>query len=99
MLACNTSLSTAIPTQQSQPWHSESYKDIILDKTNRLYDIIVKHFTNTIMDNAVGASYSYSSLSATFPNLSNQRDMDRMDSESFRQNKSDIAEWFNKSLR
>jgi hypothetical protein len=44
------------------------------------------------MDNAVGASYSYSSLSATFPNLSNQRDMDRMDSESFRQNKSDIAE-------
>jgi len=60
---------------------------MILDKTNRFYDIIVKHFTNTIMDNAVGASYSYSSFSFTFPILSDQRDMDRMDLESFRQNK------------
>ena len=47
---------------------------MILDEDNRLYDLLVKHFTNTIMDNAVGAS-SNSSLSSTFP-LSNQCDME-----------------------
>jgi hypothetical protein len=53
----------------------------------------VKHFTNTIMDNAVGASSSNSSLSSTFP-LSNQCDMDRKEeeSESFHQSKGDISD-------
>jgi hypothetical protein len=52
----------------------------------------VKHFTNTIMDNAVGASSSNSSLSSTLP-LSNQCDMDRKEeeSESFHQGKDDIS--------
>ena len=45
--------------------HIESYKDMILNEDNRLYDLLVKHFTNTIMDNAVGASSSNSSLSST----------------------------------
>jgi hypothetical protein len=45
------------------------------------------------MDNAVGVSSFTSSLSSTFPNLFNQRDMHRMDnSESFRQNKANIAD-------
>jgi hypothetical protein len=49
---------------------------MILDEANRLYDILVKHFTTTIMDIAVGSSSNYS-LSSTFPKLSNQCDMDR----------------------
>ena len=65
-------------------------------KINRLYDLLVKHFTNTIMDNAVGVSSSAnSSLSyiifSTLP-LSNQCDMDRKveESESFHQSRGDI---------
>ena len=48
---------------------------MILDEDNRLYDLLVKHFTNTIMHNAIGASSYNSSLSSTFP-LSNQCDME-----------------------
>jgi hypothetical protein len=44
-----------------------------------LYDKLLNHFTNGIMDNAIGVSSFNSSLSSTFPNLSNQLDMDRMD--------------------
>jgi len=52
---------------------------MILDESKRLYDRLLKHFTNSIMDNAVDVSSFNSSLSSTFPNLSNQHDMDRMD--------------------
>ena len=38
---------------------------MILNEDNRLYDLLVKHFINTIMDIAVGASSSNSSLSST----------------------------------
>ena len=65
---------------------------MILNEDNRLYDLLVKHFTNTIMDIAVGASSSSnSSLSSTLP-LSDQCDMDRKEeeSESFHQSEGDI---------
>ena len=39
---------------------------MILNEDNRLYDLLVKHFINTVMDIAVGApSSSNSSLSST----------------------------------
>ncbi|MDQ4023146.1 MAG: hypothetical protein M3224_05425 [Thermoproteota archaeon] len=39
---------------------------MILNEDNRLYDLLVKHFINTVMDIAVGASSSSnSSLSST----------------------------------
>ena len=101
ILVCNAPLSsTSIPAQQlTLSLHIESYKDMILDEDNRLYDLLVKHFTNTIMDNAVGASSSNSSLSSTLP-LSNQCDMDRKEeeSESFHQSKGDISDWYNKNF-
>ena len=65
---------------------------MILDEDNRLYGLPVKHFTNTIMDTAVGASSSSnSSLSSALP-LSDQCDMDRKEeeSESFHQSEGDI---------
>ena len=66
----------------------EDYKDTILDEDKRLYDKLLNHFTNSIIDNVGGISSFNYSLSSTFPNLSNQHDMDRMDnSESFLQNK------------
>ena len=73
ILVCNTPLSsTSMPAQQlTLSLHIESYKDMILDEDNRLYDLLVKHFTNTIMDNAVGASSSNSSLSSTSRYLTN----------------------------
>ena len=84
---------TSTPLQDLLLSHIENYKDTILDESKRLYDRLVKHFANNIMDNAVGVSSFTSSLSSTFPNLSNQRDMYRIDnSESFRQNKANIAD-------
>ena len=67
---------------------------MILDESKRLYDSLLHHFTNSIMDNAAGASSSSDpKLSSMFPNRSSQRDIDRIDnSESFRQNKGDIAD-------
>jgi hypothetical protein len=71
-----------------------AYNDLILEEANWLYNSLLHHFTNSVMDNIVGVSSSSDpKLSSTFPNLSNQRDMDRMDnSESFRQNKGDIVD-------
>ncbi|HKG31074.1 MAG TPA: hypothetical protein VKA91_07360 [Nitrososphaeraceae archaeon] len=52
--------------------------------------------TNNAISNAASSNQTLSlpqSSSSTFPNLSNQRDMDRMDdSESFCQNKGYIAD-------
>jgi hypothetical protein len=71
-----------------------AYNDLILEEANWLYNSLLHHFTNSVMDKIVGVSSSSDpKLSSTFPNLSNQRDMDRMDnSESFRQNKGDIVD-------
>ena len=92
-LGCNTSSTTALPAQQSPSWNAESYKDVILGEANRLYDRLLNHFTNSIMNNAVSISSSNSSLSSIFQTLSNQHDMDRMDkSESFPNSKGDVAD-------
>jgi len=46
---------------------------MILEEAKRLYDTVQKHFTNSIMDNAVGASSSSDpKLSSTFPRPSTQ---------------------------
>jgi hypothetical protein len=73
--------STTSAQESLSSLYIESYKNKVLDEANRLYDILVKHFTNTIMDIAVSAS-SNSSLSSTFPKLSNQCDMDRKEEDS-----------------
>src|SRR5919112_518954 len=71
LLVSNTSSST--PAQHLLLSHIEYYKDIILDEANRLYDMLLKYLTNSIMDNIAGASpSSNSSFSSTFPRPSNQ---------------------------
>ena len=39
-------------TQHSPLLHINGYNDTILDEAKRLYEILPKHFTNSIMDNA-----------------------------------------------
>jgi hypothetical protein len=68
-----SSLSTSTATQDLPLSHIDAYRDMILDESHRLYDRLVKHFTNSIMDNIAGTS-SKSSLSSTFPRLQNQSD-------------------------
>ncbi|HKG70582.1 MAG TPA: hypothetical protein VKA87_01730 [Nitrososphaeraceae archaeon] len=75
----------------------ELNKDRILNLTEKNYENIVETLTNNAIDSAFTASsnatLSLPQSSSTFPNLSNQRDMDRMDnSESFCQNKGYIAD-------
>ena len=68
---------------------------MILEEANRLYDILVKHFTNTIIDNAAGASTSSDpKLTFTFPRLSNRGDTYRRIEEqgSFHDSEDDIAD-------
>jgi hypothetical protein len=55
------SSAAAIPAQQSSSWYIEGYKNMILDEANRLYYKLLKHFTNSIIDNAIGASSSSNS--------------------------------------
>ncbi|HYX54595.1 MAG TPA: hypothetical protein VE818_00415 [Nitrososphaeraceae archaeon] len=56
VLVNNTSLSsTSTPAQDSLLSllsHIEDYRDMILEEANRLYDNLLRHFTNSIMDNA-----------------------------------------------
>jgi hypothetical protein len=62
LLVSNTSeSSTSTPAQGSLLLHIEDYRDMILEEANRLYDNLLHHFTNSIMDNAAGASSSSSS--------------------------------------
>jgi hypothetical protein len=88
-----SSVSISTPAQGSILSHIEDYRDMILEEAKGLYDSLLHHLTNSIMDNAAGASSSCDpKLSSTFLHLSNQSNMDRMDnSESFSQNKGDIA--------
>ena len=63
LLVRNTSaLSISTPGQDSLPSHIEGYKNMILDEANKLNDKLLKHFTNSIMDNAVKLKSSSSQL-------------------------------------
>ena len=44
--------STSTPTQDLLLSHILDYRDMILDESKRLYDNLLHHFTNSIMDNA-----------------------------------------------
>ena len=44
---------TSIPAQGSILSHIEDYRDMILEEAKRLYDSLLHHFTNSIMDNTV----------------------------------------------
>jgi chromosome segregation ATPase len=68
-LLVNNTLSSITKTiQQSPSWHKENYRNAILDEASRLYDKLLKHFTERIMDNAIGTSSSFDPiLSSTFP--------------------------------
>lgn len=93
LLVSNTSLlSTSTPAQDSLLSHIEGCKEMILDEAKRLYDKLVKHFTNNIMNNTASTSTFNSSLLSTFPNLSNQSDTYRKEEpEGFHNSKGDIA--------
>jgi hypothetical protein len=82
LLVGNASLSST-PAQYSLLSHIEGCKDAILEAADKLYDILLKHFTNSIMENAVGSSPSNSKLSlpssSSFPNLSDQSDTYRIE--------------------
>jgi hypothetical protein len=69
----------------------ESYNNMILDESNRLYDRLLKFLTNSIMDNVAGTS-SKSSLSSTLPRLSNQSDTHRTADPEIYHSKGDIAD-------
>jgi hypothetical protein len=65
-------ISSSIPAQQSPLLDIEGYKDMILEEANRLYDKLLKHFINSIMDNA--AAFKRVSLQSNLssqPNKSN----------------------------
>jgi gas vesicle protein len=54
LLVSNTSSSsTSTPAQDLPLSHIEDYRDMILEEANRLYDELLKHFTNSIIDNGV----------------------------------------------
>ena len=80
--------------------HIERYKDILVDEANRLYDRLLKHLTDSIMDNVDAASMpnptsSLPQSSSPLPNLSNQSDIYRIEESTFHNNKGDNADWFN----
>jgi hypothetical protein len=54
LLVCNaSSSSSAIPIQQLPSWHIDGCKYMILDESKEFYDMLLKHFTNSILDNTV----------------------------------------------
>jgi hypothetical protein len=53
----------------------EAYKDAILEVADKLYDRLLKYFTNSIMDNATlssNAKLSLPQLSSMFPGYRNK---------------------------
>ncbi|HKG42514.1 MAG TPA: hypothetical protein VKA98_10280, partial [Nitrososphaeraceae archaeon] len=57
LLVSNTAASsTSTPAQGSLLSNIEGYRDMILEEANGLYDSLLHHLTNSIMDNAAGAS-------------------------------------------
>ena len=94
-LVGNASLSSTMAANQSLLSNIEDYKDMILDEAKRLYDRLVKHFINSIMDNTDDKSYSSDpKLSSTFARPSNLGDTYRRIEEqgSFHVNEDDIAD-------
>jgi hypothetical protein len=66
---------TSKPPQGSILSHIEEYRDMIVEEANRLYDSLLHHLTNSIMDNAAGASsLSDPKLSSIFSSPLNQID-------------------------
>jgi hypothetical protein len=64
LLVSNTlESSTSTPTQDSLVSYIESYKNMILDEANRLYDTVQNYLTNSIMENVTSASSSNPTLS------------------------------------
>ena len=56
LLVGNTESSTSTPAQDLLLSHIEDYKDMILDESKRLYERLLIHLTNSIIDNTVGDS-------------------------------------------
>jgi hypothetical protein len=71
-LLVNNISSSSIVRQDSLLSHIEEYKNIILEEANRLYDSLLHHFTNSIMDNVVGASSSNLKFPPAFSRPSNR---------------------------
>jgi chromosome segregation ATPase len=94
ILTFNTSSSSATtPSQDSLLLHIEDYKDIILDEANRLNDMLLKHLTNSIMDNAAGASSSDPKLSSMFPRPNQDNTYRRIEEQgSFHNSEDDTAD-------
>jgi hypothetical protein len=74
----------------------ESNKDRIIDLSKKNYENLVEVFTNNSLDTAASSSnppFFLPLSSATLPKISNQSDKYRIEqSESFRNNKGDIAD-------
>ena len=99
LLLSDTLSPRTLPAQQSLSSHIVGYKEMILDKANRLYDSLLHHLTNSIMDNIGGSTCSSNPTqlspqsSCTFPNLANQNDTHRKEeSESYYHSKGDISD-------
>ena len=91
LLASNTSASST-PAQDLLLSHIEEYRDMILEEANTLYDSLLHHFTNSIMDNAAISS-SDPKLSSTFPRPSNRDNTYRIEEQgSFHNSENDIAD-------
>jgi hypothetical protein len=65
ILVHDTSSSTAVPAQQSPLWHIESNKDMVLDEAKMLYDKLLNHFIDSIMDNTAASSSPHNGSWAT----------------------------------
>ena len=53
LLHYNMPSASSSPTQQLPSMHIEGYNDMVLDEAKRLYDKLLKYFTNTIMKSLV----------------------------------------------
>jgi hypothetical protein len=91
LLIDNTS--TTMPTQQSSSSHVENYRDMILDEASRLYDRLLKYFTDSIMNNAAFKIMLLRPSPAKLPSQHNDSDSYRLEEpESFHDSKGDIAD-------
>jgi hypothetical protein len=64
LLVGNASLSST-PAQYSLLSHIESNKDMVLDEAKMLYDKLLNHFIDSIMDNTAASSSPYNGSWAT----------------------------------
>jgi len=97
LLVNNTSTSTSTPAQGSLLSHIGRYRDMILEEANGLYDSLLHHLTNSIMDNAGAFSSSNPILSlpqsSSFPSPLNKIATYRIgEQEDHHNSKGDIAD-------